>query len=90
MFASAYMGRKRCFQMLLLYFQHWLLREEYLVHLAKAFEGAAPRRFRPTYAGANVGHPTREMFAVELASREVFPYLEGHATRFHPRAAGAA
>jgi hypothetical protein len=26
----------------------------------KAFEGAAPRLFRPMYAQANMGHPSRE------------------------------
>jgi hypothetical protein len=26
--------------------------------MAKAFEGATPRLFRPTYAEANMGHPS--------------------------------
>ena len=31
-----------------------------LRHIAKALGGAAPRLFRPMYAGANMGHPSRE------------------------------
>src|SRR5271163_3897289 len=56
MFAPAYMGRKR---MLLLHSRTVLSGQSRLQHTAKAFEGATPRRFRPTYAGANVGHPRR-------------------------------
>ena len=29
-----------------------------LPHMAKSVEGAAPGRFQPMYAGANMGHPS--------------------------------
>jgi hypothetical protein len=32
--------------------------EQLFTRMAKAFEGATPRLFRPTYAEANVGHPS--------------------------------
>src|SRR5271163_2204950 len=36
--------------------------EQLRLRRAKAFEGASPHRFRPTYAGANVGHPSHRRF----------------------------
>jgi hypothetical protein len=32
----------------------------FLARVAGALEGAAPHLFRPMYAGANMGHPSRE------------------------------
>src|ERR1700729_1287996 len=32
-----------------------------LLNLQKALEGASPHRFRPRYAGANLGHPSTWM-----------------------------
>ena len=53
MFAPAYMGRKRCVQMLLLDSSTVLSGAVVFRRTAKAFEGATPHRFRPTYAEAN-------------------------------------
>jgi hypothetical protein len=53
MFALAYMGRKRCFRMLLLHSTTVLSGAVVFARTAKAFEGATPPRFRPTYADAN-------------------------------------
>ena len=53
MFAPAYMGRKRCFRMLLHRSRTALSGIVAVTRTAKAFEGATPRRFRPTYAEAN-------------------------------------
>jgi hypothetical protein len=53
MFASAYMGRKRCFSNAFTPFQNCSLWNSCVYPHAKAFEGATPRRFRPTYAEAN-------------------------------------
>jgi hypothetical protein len=50
MFARAYMGRKLFFRMLLLHCYDQCSGQH---PIAKAFEGAAPLRFRPTYALAN-------------------------------------
>jgi hypothetical protein len=44
--------------MLLLHMQYWFLVKQSLDRMAKAFEGTASHRFRPTYALANVGHPS--------------------------------
>ena len=52
MFAPAYMGRKRFFQMLSLHVSRGLM--------AGALDGAARRLLRPRYAVANMGHPSRE------------------------------
>jgi hypothetical protein len=35
-------------------------RSQSFCQIAKAFEGAGPHLFRPMYAGANMGHPSRE------------------------------
>ena len=40
--------------------QGLLLLAEVSSRIARAFEGAAPRRFQPMYAWANMGHPSRE------------------------------
>src|ERR1700739_558014 len=58
MFAPAYMGRKRILQMHSLYAQGLLLWPQ-LPGCSRALEGAAPRLFRPMYAGANMRHPSR-------------------------------
>jgi hypothetical protein len=34
------------------------LQHESVVPIAEALKGAAPRLFRPMYAGANMGHPS--------------------------------
>jgi hypothetical protein len=61
MFALAYMGLKRILQMLSLHAQGLLLWAQFFfARVAEALEGAAPRLFRPMYAGANMGHPSRE------------------------------
>src|SRR5450631_3228073 len=97
MFAPAYMGRKRIFQMLSLHSQGVSLLAAVLPTWRKRWKGAAPRLFRPmvpdflhevptteacaafikesrmeyvnarelnrgirVYAGANMGHPSRE------------------------------
>src|ERR1700722_12437154 len=56
MFAAAYMGRKRCFS------NAFTPRTRALARIrgVEELEGAAPRLFRPTYAKANMGHPSRE------------------------------
>jgi hypothetical protein len=46
--------------MLSLHGQGLLLLGRGLRHIAKALGGAAPHLFRPMYAGANMGHPSRE------------------------------
>ena len=46
MFAPAYMGRKRCFRMLLLH-SKTVLTEQLRLRAAKAFEGATPAVFVP-------------------------------------------
>jgi hypothetical protein len=53
MFAPAYMGRKRCFRMLLLRSRTVSLGNGCVCVHGKAFEGATSRRFRPTCAEAN-------------------------------------
>jgi hypothetical protein len=60
MFAPAYMGRKWILRMLSLHGQRFLILAAAFCRVAKALEGAAPRLFRPMYAGANMGHPSRE------------------------------
>jgi len=37
--------------------------------IAEALEGAAPHLFRPMYAGANMGHPSREQGFVLCSNR---------------------
>ncbi len=61
MFAFAYMGRKRILQMLLLQEQGLLLLAAALCHAEIALEGAAPSLSRPMYAGANMGHPSKNL-----------------------------
>jgi len=63
MFAPEYMGRKRCFRILYSAPELFALEQLRLRRTAKAFEGATPRRFRPTYAEANVGHPVQTLNA---------------------------
>ena len=58
MFAAAYMGRKRCVRMLLLSLQTALSGRVSRAHSEKLSKGLTPHRFRPTYARANVGHPS--------------------------------
>jgi hypothetical protein len=61
MFAAAYMGGKLCFSNAFALFPGRFAPGECRAHVIKALEGAAPRRFRPTYARANVGHPSKEI-----------------------------
>jgi hypothetical protein len=65
MFAKAYMGRKRIFSNAFTPRASILaLGRSLHTRVAKTFEGAAPwaapRLFQPMYAGANMGHPSRE------------------------------
>src|ERR1700727_2284273 len=39
---------------------------ESLLNDSRSVDGASPRRFRPTYAGANVGHPSAPLTAAAL------------------------
>jgi hypothetical protein len=60
MFAPAYMGRKRILQMLSLHAQEFsLMAAVFFALVVVTFEGACAGLFRPTYAGANMGHPSR-------------------------------
>jgi quercetin dioxygenase-like cupin family protein len=75
MFAPAYMGRKRRAKPLQSPLSCGFRRAKFLTHRGKALEEI---RFRPTYAGANVGHP----------SDFLRPYLQSCAPRGrHPRSA---
>jgi hypothetical protein len=58
MFAPAYMGRKRCFECFYSVPKPFSLWNSCFCAHGKSFRGATPRRFRPTYAEANVGHPS--------------------------------
>jgi hypothetical protein len=50
------------------------LRRSLLARVAEALEGAAPRLFRPMYAGANMGHPSRTIDRVwEMKSGGAVP-----------------
>jgi hypothetical protein len=61
MFAPAYMGRKRILQMLSLNVAGFQpLAAVFFADTAKRWKGLRPRLFRPMYAGANMGHPSRE------------------------------
>ena len=42
-------------------------------HRAEALEGAVPQRFRPMYARANMGHPSREAGLVKASM-----FAQGH------------
>jgi hypothetical protein len=60
LFAQAYKGRKWIFQMVSLHCTRILaLGRSLFAHVAEAFEGAAPRLFRPMYAWANIGAPVQ-------------------------------
>jgi hypothetical protein len=61
MFAPAYMGRKRFFQMLSVHVQGIPFGNGVLARIAEALERAAPDLFRPMYADANMGHPSRSL-----------------------------
>ena len=54
------MGQKRILQTLLLHSQRLSLLAAVCSHMAKALKRAAPNLFPPMYAGANMGHPSRE------------------------------
>ncbi len=61
MFAKAYMGRKRIFQMLLVQVVATLAVGRIpLPAKQEPWKGAAPHLFRPMYAEANMGHPSSE------------------------------
>jgi hypothetical protein len=60
MFAPAYVGRERILPMLSLHSQGLLLLAAALLLRRKSVGRAAPHLFRPMYAGANMGHPSRE------------------------------
>jgi hypothetical protein len=74
MFATAYMGRKRFFSnaFTLCVTGTQAFHNSRFPRLARALEGAAPRLFRPMYAGANMGHPSwvATRLAVALALDE--------------------
>src|SRR6266849_5807543 len=57
---SGYMGRRRILPMLSLDAQGLLLLAAVVSPHSKSVGRAAPRLFRPMYAGANMGHPSRE------------------------------
>jgi hypothetical protein len=59
MFAESYMGRKRCFRMLFAVAELFSLDQLRLRAGQRRSKGLRPHRFRPTYADANVGHPSR-------------------------------
>src|ERR1700752_1344159 len=59
MFAPAYMGRKRVLRMLSLHV-HGLLLLTAVSAMSKSVGRGCARHLRPMYAGANMGHPSRE------------------------------
>jgi hypothetical protein len=86
------MGRKRIFQMLSLDAPgFWFLAAVFAL-VAEALEGAAPRLFRPMYAGANMGHPSRKEGFVLCSNRSAADELHlgcDHDLISHLRAAGS-
>jgi hypothetical protein len=74
MFASAYMGQKRCFS------NAFTPHATYLARVVRTLERAAPHLSLPMYAGANMGHPSRgEGFVVcRLGGFRLLLGLHGH------------
>src|SRR5258707_41228 len=66
MFAQAYMGRKRILPMLSLHTQGISFLAAVFSPHSKSVGRAAPRLFRPMYAWANMGHPSRDGGFVRL------------------------
>ena len=75
------MGQKGFFQMLTLHTQGFWLWPWSFRSFNSSVEGAAPRLFRPMYAGANMGHPSREegfVFPQPQHSPMNFPWIAFH------------